>query len=225
MTRSSPHPPLSLEGMAALEPNSAHPVGPPSGGEDLVVAAVHGDRRAAERLLTDLVPRVRNLVRYLVRGDDDTDDISQEALVAILRGLGSYRAEGTLQSWADRIVVRATFAFIRKRRSEPASGRATLRDVDGMALTVLPDEYLTRRRAVAVLDELPQEQRHALVLHHVLEMSVPEIAVQLSVPAETVRSRLRLGRSRLREKEITVAAALRGHGVHGKGQGKGEEDE
>jgi RNA polymerase sigma-70 factor (ECF subfamily) len=153
---------------------------------------------AASTLLVNLVPRVRNLVRFLVREDEDTDDISQEALVAILRGLGSYRAEGTLQAWANRIVVRSTYAFIRKRRNALASGGTPGIDGRGPEVAVLSDEYLARRRAAALLDRLPQAQRDALVLHYVLEMSVPEIATELSVPAETIRSRLRLARSRLR---------------------------
>ncbi|HOU94740.1 MAG TPA: sigma factor-like helix-turn-helix DNA-binding protein [Polyangiaceae bacterium] len=62
-----------------------------------------------------------------------------------------------------------------------------------------PDEYLRRRRLVRHLDALPLEQRHALVLHHVLELTVPEIARELATPEETVRSRLRLARLRLRE--------------------------
>ena len=45
---------------------------------------------------------------------------------------------------------------------------------------------------------MPHEQRHALVLHHVLGLSVPEIARETEAPDETVRSRLRLGMERLR---------------------------
>ncbi|MBC8133851.1 MAG: hypothetical protein H7X95_12780, partial [Deltaproteobacteria bacterium] len=106
--------------------------------------------------------------------------------------------------WVDRVVVRATFTFIRKRRREPASApsRVQLLDFGGADVTALPDEYLSRRRAIAVLDELPLDQRHALVLHHVLEMSVPEIAGQLEISPETVRSRLRLARTRLRARGI-----------------------
>jgi RNA polymerase sigma-70 factor (ECF subfamily) len=52
---------------------------------------------------------------------------------------------------------------------------------------------------VRLLDRLPLEQRHALVLHHVLEMTVSEIAKELDTPVETVRSRLRLARNKLRE--------------------------
>jgi len=173
----------------------------------VVTAAVRGDRRAAERLLTAILPRVRNLVRYLVRGDADTDDIAQEALVALVRGLSGYRAEGALEAWVDRVVVRATFAFLRRRRTGAAAPPALLADFEvvGGSAAVRPDEYLSRRHAIAVLDELPVEQRHAVVLHHVLEMSVPEIAAELKIPLETVRSRLRLARTRLRGLGLDLA--------------------
>jgi RNA polymerase sigma-70 factor (ECF subfamily) len=49
------------------------------------------------------------------------------------------------------------------------------------------------------LDALPYDQRHALVLHHVVGLSVPEVAAQLEVPLETIRSRLRLAQNKLRE--------------------------
>jgi RNA polymerase sigma-70 factor (ECF subfamily) len=186
--------------------------GIPTGSErptppDAVLAAIHGDRRGAERLLTTLLPRVRNLVRYLVRGDREIDDIAQEALVAVLRGISSFRAEGTLEAWVDRVVVRATFAFLRRRRVDAAAAPTLMGDFElvGGSTVVGPDEYLSRRRAISVLDELPVEQRHALVLHHVLEMSVPEIAAELHIPLETVRSRLRLARGRLRALGLPVA--------------------
>jgi RNA polymerase sigma-70 factor (ECF subfamily) len=50
-----------------------------------------------------------------------------------------------------------------------------------------------------LLDKLSEEQRRVLVLHHVMGMSVPEMAEELEVPFETVRSRLRLGKAHLRE--------------------------
>lgn len=61
-----------------------------------------------------------------------------------------------------------------------------------------PDVYAQRRAAVRLLDGLPDDQRHVLVLHHVLGLSVPEIADELAIPFETARSRLRLGMTRLR---------------------------
>ncbi|MBI4509799.1 MAG: RNA polymerase sigma factor [Deltaproteobacteria bacterium] len=174
------------------------------------LAAAKGDRRAAEALLAQLLPRVRNLVRYLVRGDWDVDDIAQEALIAIFRGLPTYRAEGTFKSWADRVVVRVTLASIRAARTRPSRPGP-----EPVELTMVPDpsapadEYLTRREMALMLDEIPFDQRHALVLHHVVGMSVPEIAEQLSTPLETVRSRLRLGMASLRAMHEKTKATKR----------------
>lgn len=163
-----------------------------------VAAAAAGDRRAAGELLSELLPRVRNLIRYLVRGDNDVDDIAQEALIAIARGLPGFRGDGKLSSWADRIVARATFAYLRRERRQPGAGAG------GPDLALVPhpdappDQYALRRQRVAMLDRVPDDQRHALVLHHVLGMSVPEVAEETDTPPETVRSRLRLGKQRLR---------------------------
>lgn len=163
-------------------------------------AAQAGDGAATRQLLGRALPRARNLVRYLVRGDRDVDDIAQEALVALVRGIRTYRAEGPFEAWVDRVVVRATFSYLKRRRAEP---QLTVLDSESLRAGTAPgtsaaDQYAVRRRVVAVLDELAEEQRVVLVLHHVLEMSVPEIAAETGAPAETVRSRLRLARARLR---------------------------
>jgi RNA polymerase sigma-70 factor, ECF subfamily len=167
-----------------------------------IAAAVAGDRRAAESLLAELLPRVRNLVRCLLRGDSSVDDVAQEALMAILRGLPSYRGEGSLKSWSDRVVARTTFATIRRLRADERS-RAPEPQLEALPHPdALPETFAARRELVRRLDELPYDQRHALVLHHVLGMTVPEIAAEVGAPQETIRSRLRLGKANLRKDEV-----------------------
>ncbi|WP_395846055.1 RNA polymerase sigma factor [Cystobacter fuscus] len=163
-----------------------------------IQAVIEGRRDAAESLLTELLPRVRNLVRYLVRGDHDVDDIAQEALIAILRGLPTWRREGSFKSWSDRVVARTTFAAMRKVRDSGTEPEAEPMELTVLSEEALPDDYVFRRDMVRLMDELSDEQRHALVLHYVLEMSVPEMTEELGIPFETVRSRLRLGRANLR---------------------------
>jgi RNA polymerase sigma-70 factor (ECF subfamily) len=178
-----------------------------------VQAAVRGDREAIARLLGELLPRIRNLVRFLVRGDSDVDDIAQEAMVVVLRGLPTYRAEGPFGKWLDRIVVRSTFADLRRRRAE-RSLVAIAEDPPVLAdHRAQPDEYVLRRWAVRVLDELPDDQRYAVALHHLLGMSVPEVAAEVGAPQETIRSRLRLARARLRARGIDLAGGAGGDGV------------
>jgi RNA polymerase sigma-70 factor (ECF subfamily) len=183
----------------------------------LVEAAAKGDRRAAEALLRALLPRVRNLIRYLVRGDQDVDDMAQDSLVAITRGLGSYRGEGRFESWVDRIVARTTFAAIGKRPPLETAPSDEIVEQRWDNRVDSPEQYLARRQIVRLLDELPFKQRTVLVLHHVLGMSVREVASEVEAPEETVRSRLRLGMEQLRQRvEATETASAGGPHVVGK---------
>ncbi|MCP3100582.1 sigma-70 family RNA polymerase sigma factor [Myxococcus sp. K15C18031901] len=169
------------------------------GGDPRIHAAIQGKKEAAESLLLELLPRVRNLVRYLVRGDVDVEDISQEALIALLRGLSTYRGEGSFQSWADRVVARTTFAWLKRARgSEARRGEEPAELMAVPSEDAPPDEYVHRRRVVMLLDRIPDEQRHAMVLHHVLGLSVVEVSNELGIAFETIRSRLRLGKAALR---------------------------
>ncbi|HET6283169.1 MAG TPA: sigma-70 family RNA polymerase sigma factor [Polyangia bacterium] len=179
-----------------------------------VNAAGRGDRGAAADLLDELFPRMRNLVRYLVRNDSDVEDLTQDAAMAVLRSFQGYRGEGYFERWVDRVVMRAIFGARRRRRAE-----RTFSAVDGgndsfeRAISVPADEYLNRRHAIRLLDLLPTGQRQVVVLHHVMEMSVPEIANELEIPFETVRSRLRLARHRLRGVGFFVGYRAGGRGA------------
>lgn len=172
---------------------------PPEAPDPLVLAAQAGDKKAAAAVLQKLLPRLRNLVRYLVRGDRHVDDIAQEALIAILRGLPTYRGDGSLSSWADRITARTTIGWLRRERKTREREQESFDPEELHARSEAPDAYALRRQAVARLDVLPYEQRHALVLHHVVGLSVPEVAAQLDAPIETIRSRLRIAQNKLRE--------------------------
>ncbi|HVZ31671.1 MAG TPA: RNA polymerase sigma factor, partial [Polyangiaceae bacterium] len=106
----------------------------------LALEAARGHSPSLRQLVLYLLPRVRNLVRYLVRGDRDVDDLSQEALLAILQGLPSYRGDGAFRSWADRVVVRRVFAT----RKSPAHRLESVTDPTQLELepaAPLPDRY------------------------------------------------------------------------------------
>lgn len=175
-----------------------HPPSPQVVVDPRVAQAAAGDRAAAQALLTELLPRVRNLVRYLVRGDDVVDDITQLVLVELLRSFGNFRHDGSLHAWVHRITVRVALRHVKRQRRDRAQEAELGQALDPHASQ--PDEYLRRRQAIALLDQLPDEQRLALVLHHVAGMSVPELAEALDVPFETARSRLRLAMGKLRER-------------------------
>jgi RNA polymerase sigma-70 factor (ECF subfamily) len=164
--------------------------------DDQLLAAVRGDRTAAEALLRALLPRIRNLSRALLGADRDVDDVSQQVLMQVIKGLGSFRGDGTLSAWCDRITVRTAIAHARRSRAEALESLSDEGKDAGSESG--SDDYVAKRDAVKVLDLLPVEQRSAMVLHHLLGYSVPEIAEHEGISADTVKSRLRLAMARLR---------------------------
>jgi RNA polymerase sigma-70 factor (ECF subfamily) len=126
------------------------------------------------------------------------DDYAQQALVNILKGLPTYRGDAPLERWADRVTARTTLALAKRRRAERKREAELIENLYPLPMPTSSISYSARRRLAKALDTLPKDQREAVVLHHVLEMTVPEVAAALGVPFETAKSRLRLAMKKLR---------------------------
>ena len=177
------------------------------------VAAVQaGDSSQLEPLLLEILPRVRNLVRYLCRGDSEVDDIAQEALIAIVRGIDTYRADGAFSAWVNRVVARTTLSELKRRRRLRRRLCVSDKVNRDLALAHLwfqlkpVEQYVLRREAAKRLDQLSPPQRQALVLHLAAGFRVDEVAQLEGVSVETIRSRIRLGKQRLRRMEDRQSA-------------------
>lgn len=164
----------------------------------LAKAVAKGDRSAASELVTRLLPRTRNLVRYLVRGDRDVEDFAQSGLLEVLRSVHTFQGRSSIEHWASRIVARKTRTAIAKRAKSERSARdhqPALRVVRPEATTT---PYELRRDLARALDTLPTTQRDALVLFHVVGMTLNEVAKETSVSPDTAKSRIRLALDKLR---------------------------
>lgn len=141
-------------------------------------------------------------VAYRLTGNHhDTQDLVQEVLVRVRRGLANYRP-GNLEGWLARITTNTFLDGVRKKKRRPTQPLPDDPDRvlaggppadEAAALERLPDHLQ------AALRTLPDDYRAAVVLSDVLGYSYQEIADMLEVPIGTIRSRIHRGRSRLRE--------------------------
>jgi RNA polymerase sigma-70 factor (ECF subfamily) len=171
----------------------------PTSDLDLMGRVVRGDRSARRDLVTRLVPRVRRICRALMRSDVDADDAAQGALVEILRSAESFAGAGSLERWADRIAARHAMRLAARERRRTAVVDAA---IDPEQVMEPPGDAelgeAIARRVHEYLDLLPQDRRELLVLRHVLDYSMPEIATLLGLPLGTVKDRLLAARKHVR---------------------------
>ena len=138
-------------------------------------------------------------VAYRLAGnDEDAQDLVQESLIRVKRGLERYEP-GSLQGWLARIVTNVFLDEVRRRRRRPTDA---LPDDPERVLPPSPgaDEVSTQLSddIQAALAALPDEFRVPVVLCDVADQSYEQIAASLGVPVGTVRSRLHRGRRMLR---------------------------
>jgi RNA polymerase sigma-70 factor (ECF subfamily) len=139
-----------------------------------------------------------NVAYRLAGNDDDANDLAQEALLRVRKGLESYQP-GSMEAWLSRIVTNVFLDEVRRRRRRPVEGMPEEPDrvlppsaAADVATDKLSDEVQAALRA------LPEDFRAAVVLADVVGLSYEEIGEALDVPVGTVRSRIHRGRRQLR---------------------------
>ncbi|HEY3140278.1 MAG TPA: sigma-70 family RNA polymerase sigma factor [Acidimicrobiales bacterium] len=140
-------------------------------------------------------------VAYRLTGNrHDAQDLVQEVLLRVQRGLSTYRP-GSMDAWLGRITTNAFLDDVRRRRRRPV---VALPDVPELVAPGAPaaDEALAQEALPSDMSEallaLPDDYRAAVVLCDVVGLRYDEIAEELGVPVGTVRSRIHRGRALLR---------------------------
>ena len=163
---------------------------------DLVAAAQQGERHALDQLLRRHHDRIHALARRLCGNDADAADATQEALIAIVRGLPRFDQRAAFGTWAYRVATNACLDELRRRARRPRP------DPDAFATMAAggsdPGDVVGARIDVdTALAALPLEFRAAVVLRDLCALDYAEIGEVLQIPAGTVRSRIARGRSHL----------------------------
>lgn len=150
---------------------------------------------------------VRSLARCLVLEEHQAEDIAQETFVAALQHPPD--SDRPIRPWLSRVVRNFAVSFFRreKRRKEREEVVLTTETVPS------PDEIVEqmelRRLMIDAILGLDEPYRSTIVLHFYEDLSAADIAKNQDVPVATVRTRLRRGIERLREKLDSVHGGSR----------------
>jgi RNA polymerase sigma-70 factor (ECF subfamily) len=182
----------------------------------LVLRARAGDAAAFETLVRPRLDRCFRLAWSILSNDADAADAMQDALVAAWRQLPRLRDPAAFDGWLNRVVANAALMQRRRRarRREVQVLPVGDQDVDATAAAAPdssplaedgPARIAERDAIVRAFMRVRPEERAILVLHHVEERPVAEIARMLGVPTGTAKWRLHEARRAL-ERAMEVEA-------------------
>ncbi len=154
----------------------------------LVVRAQGGDQQAFASLAMAVGDRLHAVAHRILRDTDLAEDATQQALLSVWRDLPQLRDPARFDAWSYRLLVRACYAEARRTRRWAPNLRLLPTDVP-MATDPL-GSVIDRDQLERGFRRLSIDHRAVVVLHHYLDLPLPEVAEALGVPEGTVRSRL-----------------------------------
>ncbi|MDF1487786.1 RNA polymerase sigma factor [Tessaracoccus caeni] len=129
---------------------------------------------------------------YVMCGNlTEAQDCTQEAFIRAWDHRSQLTASGNPEAWVRTTAYRLAVSRWRK-------AKRAFRQPDRALETMTATEPSPDRVAVAeALKQLPKDQRRAIVLHHLCDLSVSEVATEVGSPTGTVKARLSRGRAKL----------------------------
>ncbi len=162
-----------------------------------MAAAQAGDRRALDQLLRRHHERVYAVCRRMAGNDADALDATQEALLAIVRGLPRFDGRAAFSTWCYRVATNACLDELRRRKRRPDPGLPEVEHAPPGGAPGVAEQVSDRLDLDGALARLPEDYRAAVVLRDQLGLDYAEIAEVLGIPPGTVRSRISRGRAAL----------------------------
>lgn len=159
----------------------------------LIEAARQGDHSALERLLKICQPDLQRIARTQCANAADADDAVQETMWLVYRRIGALRMATSFAAWTFSIVRRECHRLMRRMR-----GQTQLPEDDHRVFAYYARPDLHRDLAAAI-QSLPEKYREAIVLRDFEECSIAEIADELRLTRQAVKSRIHRGRQMIRE--------------------------
>src|SRR5712691_592288 len=174
-------------------------------GEDrrLMSRVAGGDADALGELYDHYGRVVFGLIYRMLGSPESAEEVAQNAFHSVWRQAGAYRPErGSVRTWLLAIARNAAIDWRRTKGRRVEREAAIDEAAELVEETHVDDRVIARLRAErvrAAIAALPDEQRVVLSLAFWSGLSQREIADRTGTPLGTVKSRVRLGMSKLRE--------------------------
>lgn len=190
--------------------------------EEYSVLLIHkildGDKEAFATLVKMYQKRIHAIAWRKINDYHIAEDITQEAFIQVYEKLSSLKNPKQFDGWLYVIVDRLCIDWLKKNKLDTQSLQntptETLEETYYMHYESKHREMETvehyREIVKKLLNKLPESERTVFTLYHLGDMTAKEVAKTLGISVNTVKSKLRRARNRLRLKEeILLSETLR----------------
>ena len=177
--------------------------------KELVEKARTGDQLAYKAIYEKYVQAVRGRVSKYFIWKADVDDVVSESFQKFFSKIDSFDTSRELLPWLFTISYRTALDHlgIIKREDEKKEGikktRSDTDDAPDLSEDVSPEEEIINRqeheRLMGFIEELSPLYREIMILYMVEELEYEDIAKEVGLPLNTVRTRIRRGKAQLSE--------------------------
>ena len=165
----------------------------------LLVAFAKGDRSAAQQLTERLMPKIYSHAYYRLGNIADAEDVTQEAFLKLWKIAPNWKYDkAQVSTWLYRVVYNLCKDRYRRATLENLSSAQEVTDGTQSPADNIDAQY--RQKALYdAMSILPENQRLAIQLRHIDELSNPEIAEVMELSVEAVESLTARGKRKLIE--------------------------
>lgn len=161
---------------------------------DLIKSVLDGEPRAFSVLLKRYQRPVHSLIRQMIPGREDAEELTQDVFVKAFNNLSSFRGGSKLSTWLFRITYNTAISYTRKRKllysgiDEKVLNNISDETVDEL-LDREDDEALIRQMEAAV-ERLNPEDKALISLYYTQERSINEVSAITGLTPENVKVKL-----------------------------------
>ena len=166
--------------------------------DDIIYLAKQGDGEAFASLFAEVQDELYRIAYIYVKNPEDARDVVQETAYRCFRGIRSLRQNEYFRTWAVKTAINCSLNMIRKNRYI-----VPLEEIEVPHKTASSPENevlasVTLERLLNVLDE---REKSVLIMKHLYDLSLNDIAKALKMPLGTVKTTLYRAITKMRKED------------------------
>jgi RNA polymerase sigma-70 factor (ECF subfamily) len=177
--------------------------------QELIQGLRNGDETTFRFLVENYQDRVYNTAIGIVQNAEDAEDVAQEVFIQVYRSIHTFKGGSKLSTWIYRITTSRALDHLRSKKSKKRFGfLQRLFGDENEPLYELPDFHhpgvaLDQKENAGqlfrALDQLPEKQKTAFILHKIEDLSYHEISEVMQTSVAAVESLMHRAKQNLRK--------------------------